>query len=203
MKKTKLSFLITALMLGITTQLYAQDELNLNFAKINPAANAFVHWNMDMATTHSEGYVSGIDSAIKMRGRYSLFIEKDQTVKDGSRVGACVNRFPVNFKGREIELTGYVKTQDASKFASIIIRLRDSNGHVTNNLAQLGKGIRGTTEWTKYSYKMSLDPNTRWISIVPNIMGSGKAWFDDFKLYVDGVPYDRVKKYPLLSSPTE
>ncbi|MGH2642511.1 MAG: hypothetical protein ACRDE2_01060 [Chitinophagaceae bacterium] len=194
MNKTKIFFLITTLLLSAATQLYAQDALNLNFEKINPSTHTLEHWNMNMATTHSAGYISGIDSVIKKQGKYSLFIEKDTAVKNGSRVGACVNRFPVNFKGKEIKLTGYVKTQDVTRFASIIIRLRDSNGEVTNNLAQLGKGIRGTTGWTKYSYKVPITSTTREISIVPNLMGNGKAWFDDFKLYVDGVPYDNVRK---------
>lgn len=195
MKRTK-AFFITVLLFSLTTQLYAQDNLNLNFEKINPVTHTFEHWTMNMSTKGSEGYISGIDSVIKEHGKYSLFIEKDSAIKNGSRVGACVNRFPVNFKGKEIELTAYARTLDASKFATIIIRLRDGKGRVTNNLAQTGKGIRGTTGWTEYSYKMPIDSNTKWISIVPNIMGSGKAWFDDFKLYVDGVSYDRVKKYP-------
>lgn len=202
MKRTK-AFFITGLLISFATQLYAQDKLNLNFEKINPVTHAFEHWNMNMSATGSDGYIAGIDSVIKEQGKYSLFIEKDTANKNGSRVGACINRLPVNFKGKEIELTGYVRTRDVTKFASIIIRLRNSNGEVTNNLAQLGKGIRGTTGWTEYSYKMPMDSTTRKITIVPNLMGNGKVWFDNFKLYVDGMPYDKIRKYHLTSSSSE
>lgn len=161
--------------------------------EINPETHFFEHWTINTATLGSGGYIAGVDSLVKEQGKYSLFIEKNTAGKSGM-VGSCINSFPVNFKGKDIELTAYIKTENVSPFAAIVIQVTDKNGkEYTNDLRHI-QAVRGTTGWEKYSYKVHLNNNAAEIAIVPNLRGDGKVWFDNLKLYVGGVPYASIKK---------
>lgn len=195
MKEISLTIIFAVIsILNLSFSLYAQDALNLDFEKINHTTHDFERWNMDMGTTGSTGYIAGIDSATKEQGRYSLFIEKDTTNENGV-IGSCINHFLVNFRAKEIELSGFIKTQDVSKLASVIIQLTTANGTVINNQDKLTPAIHGTTGWKEYHFKIPVDANAFEVAIVPNLLGAGKVWFDGFKLYADGIPYDSVQKF--------
>lgn len=132
-----------------------------------------------------------LDSTGQHGGRYSVRLsgvgKSDFKAIDWS--------IPATFEGKKMTLTGYVKTQEvgpqADAYAGLWLRIDGENGSLQFDNMQ-SRGIKGTTDWTKYTVTLPLPNEAKTIHIGGLLVGSGTAWFDDFAVTVDGKPLEKA-----------
>ncbi|MDQ8006401.1 MAG: S41 family peptidase [Pedobacter sp.] len=124
-----------------------------------------------------------IDKSIKKLGNYSLLIESTSTSKI---LRTIENVIAVKQDGKLIELKGFVKTDKINNgFAGLMMKLEGADKILAFNNVQ-EQPIRGTNDWTEYSISLPYSNEVEKIRLGGVFSGSGKVWFDDFRLYIDG-----------------
>jgi C-terminal processing protease CtpA/Prc len=124
----------------------------------------------------------------------------DQTVHGGKwstsieRTEASPEKFTTFSKsvalaceGQRIEFRGYIRTENVSDAAALWIREDGSGGVLEFNTTQKLK-INGTTDWIEYTTSVPLNPDAKTLWLGCLVSGTGKAWFDDLQVLVDGKP---------------
>jgi len=151
--------------------------------------------NLD-ATHKPSGWIlpasSLLDSVQKRVGKYSLAINGNA---GGSGFESASYIIPKAFKGSEIELRGYLKTQNVSNgFVGLWLRIdgnEDEGSLAFDNMQN--QGLKGTTEWKEYNIKLPYDDeHAARIVLGGLIVGPGKMWMDGLSLYIDGKPIEQA-----------
>lgn len=171
---------------GIPSGLPTSDPLSrLNVSQIlgfeNGIASAFpARWG---ANNRSDVI---IDDQVVHGGRYSARIERgSSSPADFSYISAAI---PMDFAGTTIELRGFAKTENVTGSISLLIREDDTAGASINFATTQGLGVKGTTDWTEYRVSLPAVAAAKTFVIFLTLTGTGKAWFDDLQLFVDGKP---------------
>jgi C-terminal processing protease CtpA/Prc len=136
----------------------------------------------------------------------TVFVE-DKIVHSGQRAGLLVRQpdspggfsslhkmIPVDFSGTEIELRGYLKSENVNEFAGIWMREDDEDGKAVEFDNMFSQKVQGTTEWKQYSIKLRLNPEARRLYFGAVLATQGKLWVDDLELLVDGKPIASAPK---------
>ncbi|RJG47497.1 S41 family peptidase [Motilimonas pumila] len=89
--------------------------------------------------------------------------------------------------GNHVTLKGKIKTEGVILHAGIWLRI-DGASEVLAFDNMGNRPITGNTEWQEVSVVLPLSLKDRKIFFGGIVSGPGKAWFDDFKLEVDGKP---------------
>lgn len=169
-------------------KLSSAREFNLSFETVE--LNQPVYWNI----LGNNNYLHYLDSKQVKHGKYSAVLES--TDSSLPKVKAWIFTLPKHLEGKEITLSGYIKTENITDgHAGLMIRI-DPNISFT---IMENDGVKGTTDWKEYKVSLSLLPEkTTNITIGGLLVGNGKAWFDDFKVFVDGrdITLLEEKKYP-------
>ncbi len=122
------------------------------------------------------------DSIIVYSGKFSSKI----TAESGISFGSIAYKIPSRYKGKVITLEGYMRLKNvANGFAGLMLRL-DGNGGVLQFDNMQSRGISGTRDWQKYQITLPYHPDTETIFVAGVLQGNGSAWFDNFKVSVDG-----------------
>ncbi len=183
MKKSILTFLI--LFVSITAYCQTKEYISkLNFDFENIANGSPVGWN----NFGSSNYTLALDSTTIKSGKYSASIE----FKEGNQdFKAWAFTIPDNYKGKKITLTAYLKTENvADGYAGLWMRIDPNIAFDNMNK----KGVKGTTDWTKYEITLNMNPEkTKQIVIGALLVGKGKIWVDDFKVSIDGKDLEDLK----------
>lgn len=164
-----------------------KDEiLNGNLEKIDGATKLPAGWNN---FTSPELYDFKVDSSIVENGKYAVSISSKST---GSYFGAISHVISSVFEGHEITLRGYIKTENVtSGYAGLWMRI-DGSKVASDNMAN--QNIRGTTDWREYEITLPYYSESALdINIGALLVGKGKIWFDNLKLYIDGIPIEKAK----------
>lgn len=123
------------------------------------------------------------DSVIVYSGDYSSLIVSDD---EGSSFGSIAYRIPARYKGTQIVLEGYMKTENVeSGFAGLLLRI-DGNGSALAFDNMRKQNIKGTNDWKKYAVTLTYPQGAEYIYVAGILAGKGKAWFDNFTLSIDG-----------------
>jgi len=161
---------------------------NLSFEKV--ISNQPTYWH----TLGNNQYLSYIDSDQVKNGEYSVALESVENSMP--KFKSWVFMLPKHLEGKEITLSGYIKTENITEgYAGLMIRI-DPGVSITVMEEQ---GVKGTTDWKEYKVSLPLQPEkTKSIAIGGLLLGNGKAWFDDFKVFVDGndITLLKGKVYP-------
>jgi len=190
MQKTLLFICVISLFL--VQNAVSQFKFNGDFEDINSGTQKPISWLLSFNKEQEKSYAVGIDSSIKQSGKYSLLIRK---VDSGAEFG--VFDFPVNelLVGKEIELKGYIKTENvATGYAGLWMRLdgEDKKNMGFDNMQD--RGIKGNTDWKVYSIKLPYKgDDVKAIHVGGLLIGDGKAWFDHLELLIDGQPVTQAK----------
>ncbi|RYF17855.1 MAG: peptidase S41, partial [Flavobacteriales bacterium] len=124
-----------------------------------------------------------LDKSIKKEGNYSLLIESTST---SNILRTIENVIAVKQDGKLIEIKGFVKTDKINNgFAGLILKLEGGNKILGYNNVQ-EQPISGTNDWKEYSISLPYTNQAEKIRFGGVFIGSGKVWFDDFRLYIDG-----------------
>lgn len=141
-----------------------------------------------------------IDSITKFNGKYSVTIE---TKSDKQVFGAWGLTIPHSYAGKQIMLSGYMKTENVvGSHAGLWMRLDPEAGF--DNM--VGQAIKGTNDWKKYTITLPLIPNKVQGIVVGGILvGTGKIWIDDLEVMVDGKKIESIDPFvvPQLAADTD
>lgn len=166
-------------------------------------------WNLDFETVEkgmpagwnnfgSPNYTIASDSIIKRSGKYAASIEFSEAAPDFK---ALAFNLPNNYAGKEITLSGYIKTENVTDgFVGLWMRI--DPGIAFDNMQDFG--LKGTTDWTKYEITLDMDPEKTERIVLGGLMaGTGKIWLDDFTVTIDGKNIRDLKPFQRKIFPAE
>ncbi|MDY6984866.1 MAG: transglutaminase-like domain-containing protein, partial [Candidatus Thermoplasmatota archaeon] len=126
-----------------------------------------------------QNWVFSVDNVVKHSGNTSASIEGKGNWAywmqhfEGDAIPA----------GREVTVSGYVKTEDVDQRAEIWIYCVDSDGNPTETVTA---PISGTKDWTFVTASQRIPEDAVRMDIDLFIWGPGKVWFDDIQLVTEG-----------------
>jgi len=152
-------------------------------AKTEPVAEEIP---LDWMITGSniEGYKLRTERVVVLSGSASAVLESDADT-DTSRFGALMQMASAkSFKGKRIELSGYVASVDAPAGVSIWLRADDASGTVVAFENTLPRGLRGTQEWTYQNIVMDIPKEAVALVYGAVLNARGKLYVDDLQFRV-------------------
>lgn len=176
------SFLILTFFI-LSCQAQTDQKFNLGFEKqstANTLADGWFKWG---------NYPLTIDS-LSHSGQKSGLI----TSSDNGQFGSIAYKIPANYEGKIIKLEGYMKIEGVTNgFAGLLLRV-DGNGRplVFDNMQS--QNISGTIDWKRYSIELKYPRQAENIYVAGILSGKGKAWFDDFEVFIDGKNIQTLKE---------
>ena len=196
----KLLFIILLLS---SCKTYSQFDINGSFENLDKNREP-KGWLVKFSEAQNKAYQISLDSTIKQHGKYSILLEKK-----GSQSSFGVITHPITqvFEGRTIELKAYLKTEGVSTgYAGLYMRIDDENSKMIAFDNMGTRGVKGTTDWKQYSIKLDYNSEeVKTLYIGGLLSGDGKAWFDNFEIFIDGIPItsNELKKLALAKAKTD
>ena len=131
-----------------------------------------------------------VDSIKAISGKNAVLVDGE----NGESFGCVAYKLPANFKGKKITLEGYIKLENVSDgFVGLLMRIDKKQESVAfDNMEK--QQLQGTEDWKKYSVTLDFVENADNIYIGGILVGKGKAWFDNFKVTIDGKPIESLKQ---------
>lgn len=157
---------------------------NFNFEKTDREKHFPEDW---FIWGKQEEYTVQSDSLKVYSGNYAaqIFSNKNKEVTANS-FAAIAYAVSNKYSGSEVQLEGYIKTSNIENGRAALLLRLDKKGKVLTADNMEETKIDGTRDWTKYSITLPLHKETELIYIGGVLSGTGKAWFDDFSLSIDG-----------------
>ena len=127
------------------------------------------------------------DSTMSHSGSFSVSLAIDSTHPQ-DQIAYNWTRLVDNFKiGEEYTISGWIKTEDLTQTAWIVIQCWDANrnliGFATNQNSQ---PVKGTSDWTLVETDFTVPDGTEQVriraGIASPINNGGKVWFDDISI---------------------
>lgn len=145
-------------------------------------------------------YKLDTDTSMTHSGKYAAKIVSDSS---GSSFGSMAYKIPSKYKGSLIRLEGYMKTQNVKDgYAGLLLRLDGDSGTLQFDNMQ-NQGIKGSTDWKKYSITLPYPEETQNIMVAGILVGKGTAWYDDFEVFVDNENLQSLKEVEKILSKAE
>src|SRR5690606_36023841 len=117
--------------------------------------------------------------------------------------GAAAYSLPALYKGKTIELKGYIKLKDvADGFAGLFMRIDGDDGVLEFDNMQK-QNLTGTADWKEYTIKLLLPENAKKIYVGTLLTGNGTLWADDFTVLVDGKKIEKLTPLPIVQYPAD
>lgn len=138
----------------------------------------------------SANYTAQSDSIHVKNGKRSLSLAFTGGASDFSAVAFTI---PKSYEGKEITLSGYVKTENVEDgYAGLWMRIDPGIGF--DNMRD--RGIKGTKDWTQCEITLDLYPeDTERIVIGGILVGKGKMWIDQLSVSIDGKAIETLEPY--------
>ena len=125
------------------------------------------------------------DDQVVHRGRCSARIERTRS-STGTFTTLSIS-IPLDFRAREIEWRGFLKTENVSGAAALW--MSESSPTASLQFASLeGQHIDGTRDWTQYSIRIPIASGGTLVSFGVLLTGTGRMWADDLEVVIDGEP---------------
>ncbi len=107
--------------------------------------------------------------------------------RSGAGFASATATFPVeDARGKHLRLSGLIRTELAeSAWAAMWWRCDGESGPLAFDNMQ-ARAPRGTTAWTPYVIELEVPDETIDINFGCLVSGSGRAWFDDLRIELDG-----------------
>lgn len=195
--------LLFIILLLSSCKTYSQFDINGSFENLDKNREP-KGWLVKFSEAQNKAYQISLDSTIKQHGKYSILLEKK-----GSQSSFGVITHPITqvFEGRTIELKAYLKTEGVSTgYAGLYMRIDDENSKMIAFDNMGTRGVKGTTDWKQYSIKLDYNSEeVKTLYIGGLLSGDGKAWFDNFEIFIDGIPItsNELKKLALAKAKTD
>ncbi len=166
---------------------FAQEKNNLSFDKLDPQnGNMPRGWFKWGDFTNISGEKLGNQNNVG----------KVVSDNDG-KLGCITYAVPLNYVGDTIMLTGRIKFEKVKNSVGLLMRIHGKSATQSLGFASMQPlKIKGTKDWAEYSIKLPLPSAANHVYIGGILNGDGIAWFDDFKVYIDGVNIEELKETP-------
>ncbi|MGM1431260.1 S41 family peptidase [Sphingobacterium lactis] len=191
-KKIKFKTVLLFFSFGIVSCLRSDekgylDKLNLNFEKNNN--NYPTQWK-DFG---SDEITISSDSLNHVSGSFSVLLENN-TQNSGFK--SLVLQLPDSYIGKNITLSGSIKSENVTEgYGGLWMKINPNIAF--SDMAD--RGVKGTTEWKEYKITLPItNTNIKNILIGGYLLGKGKLWLDNFKIYIDDKPLN--DKYSVKSN---
>jgi len=175
-----------------------KKSYNINGEDLDEDSKMPKGWTFAFNDLQKKTYSVALDNSIKQSGKFSISVQRTGTQADFYAIDYPISK---TFEGKEILLKGYIKTEKVnSGYAGLWMRIDGEQPTIAfDNMGD--RGIKGDTDWKQYVIKLAYDASAaKSIHIGGLLVGDGKAWFDDFELFIDGLPIEQVKeKVPVLT----
>ncbi|WP_339848526.1 erythromycin esterase family protein [uncultured Dokdonia sp.] len=190
MKVIKQTFYFLFLIIIIPIAVKSQNKYNLDF-------NDFKSQKEKMPTGWFKwGNFENLTGEIISEGNSAGKIISD---KDG-KFGCITYRIPANYVGDTIVLSGRIKYENVKGFVGLLMRIDgDSKKRNLAFKSMQNQKIRGTSDWKEYSIKLPYPSNAKAIYVGGILGKKGVAWFDDFKVSIDGKDIQELKETKMLT----
>lgn len=183
MRTLKLSLLFIYSFLFFVTACKAQvstNSFNLDFEEYpnkNELPTGWIKWG-------TSDYSIQVDTSIKYSGQYSVLVSPSLE-STGKSFGSIAYHLPANYNASSITLKGYMKTENVKDgFAGLLLRVDGvSEPLAFDNMKN--RNIQGTTDWTQYELNLPFSTEAKAIYVAGILVGKGKAWFDNFEVFID------------------
>jgi C-terminal processing protease CtpA/Prc len=131
------------------------------------------------------GSTVSLDDKIVHGGKWAARITR--TALDSGGSSGISRMVPMEFAGKRIEMRGFLRTENVSKYVGMWMREEGDSGAVEFDDIQ-SRQPKGTHDWDEYS--ISLPVNAAGVRLYFGVFvaGTGTAWVDDLQLLVDGKP---------------
>ncbi|MBK9017969.1 MAG: erythromycin esterase family protein [Saprospiraceae bacterium] len=128
---------------------------------------------------------ASLDSTTAYSGNFSLRIFNENAADDGSGGDHTLGYWlsPYELQGRKLSLTGWVKSEKSGGTVQISLGAYGEMGLLSQ--AQ-SADIQGINDWKQIKLELQVDSSTHSYFLIVGANGGGKAWFDDFRLTVNG-----------------
>ncbi|UCS94812.1 hypothetical protein KZP23_07330 [Echinicola marina] len=172
--KNTLALIFFISFLGCQGQVH--EKFNLGFENTNNTDQLSEGWfkwgNYDLAMDSTQVH-SGLSA-----GKISS--------NEKGNFGSIAYRIPAEYTGKSIKLEGYMKIKNVKNgHAGLLLRI-DHKGQSLEFDNMQKQQISGTEDWKKYSISLNYPESADNIYVGGILTGKGEAWFDDFKLTIDG-----------------
>ncbi|PJJ83626.1 S41 family peptidase [Mucilaginibacter auburnensis] len=177
-----LTFIFSALFIN-----YAQAQVDINgdLEKINNPRKLPAGWTHPAVTVISDGYSVTLDSAEKQQGKYAVMISQAGNKVSYATVGFNIDK---RFAGKNIELRGYLKTENAESAGFWLAVGEDFSVSM-----QGPNAVKGSTNWKEYRVKIAYkEKYATYVRGGAILAGKGKMWFDNVRLFIDGKPIEQA-----------
>jgi hypothetical protein len=136
------------------------------------------------AGSHPEDYDMGVDRAVVFGGRPSGMIRSNKP--DTRDFGTYMQMFNAeDYRGKRVQFSAMVKTENVEKWCSLWMRVdQDRQSIAFDNMQK--RQIKGTTNWTRYSVVLNVDPKATAIAFGIMLAGKGAMWVNDVKFETVG-----------------
>lgn len=143
------------------------------------------------------GYEAIIDKAVMNSGEASLRLEN---VSTNRTFGVATSSFPIDFaRGKKLRYSGTIKTEDVKDGHAGLWWRVDKVPQIVaafDNMAD--RGPKGTTDWQDYVIELDIPEDGSNINFGVLLIGTGKAWFDNLQIFLDGEPYEQIRPEPIV-----
>jgi hypothetical protein len=190
-----IQILFTALLFVSINKTYAQVDINGDLEKVNNATGLPVGWTHPTSAFIPTAYSVRLDSIEKQHGKYAVMINQTGNEVSYASMGFNIAK---RFDGRNIELRGYIKTENAESAGFWLGVGKDFSSSMEGP-----NGVKGSTAWKEYSLKISYkEKYATYVRAGAISIGKGKMWFDNVRLFIDGKPIEQAdtSKIPLAKS---
>ncbi|UCH96753.1 MAG: erythromycin esterase family protein, partial [Candidatus Aminicenantes bacterium] len=146
------------------------------------------------------GYEGVIDKEVVYSGKVSLRLECNSTKR---QFGVVTSSFPIeSARGKKLKYKGFIKTENVEEgFAGLWWRVDGKEGEEHKILAfdnMKDRGVTKTTPWRQYVIELAIPEEVTNINFGGILTGTGKAWFDQLSITLDGKPYQQIKPEPIV-----
>jgi len=98
--------------------------------------------------------------------------------------------------GHHVRLSGWIRTQDVSDFAGLLLGAYAQGGVVAfDNMEH--QHVKGTRGWQRYALELDVPAKADHIDVGAMMVGTGKAWFDSLGIEIDGKPWSNPSRLDL------
>jgi erythromycin esterase len=169
----------------------ATQYLNLDFEDTTPDGKP-KFWYAGGA-----GYTVLVERGDVPSGEACLKLE---SISTNRTFGVATSSFPVDSaRGKKLLYKGYIRTEDVKDgHAGLWWRVDKAPQQVVAFDNMANRGPRGTSGWQEYVIELDIPGDGTNINFGVLLTGSGKAWFDNLKIYLDGKPYEQVRPEPIV-----
>lgn len=166
-----------------------QTKFNLNFDKVDPdnqvMPEGWFKWG-NFKTVTGE----------KLKNENSV----GKVVSDNEGKFGCITyRIPANYDGDTIRLSGKIKHEDVKGNVGLLMRIDGISTGKPLAFENMHKyKLKGTSDWQEYSIQLPYPAGAEMIYVGGILSGAGTAWFDDFKITIDGIDIQGLEGTPKL-----